>query len=328
VAALAAAVGVGVVAALARAELERRLAQRRSAQPLAPGRVASRLQRKTLKQLDLAIALLEGHGEEPPERTVHETRKALKRARALVRLQRDALGRKRFAREDATLRRAGRALAVARDAEVVVQALDALVQRHPRRLARSPAAAELRARLVAERQRTAAQTSAGAPARVEVLVELRAMRERVARWKPHAHERASARSGLQRIYRQGRRRWRRARRQQSSEALHQWRKRTKDLRYVAEMLRGEDPRQRERLQVLAQRADRLGETLGAEHDLALLAERVRLHRRCFKGEKPARRTLEREIAHQRERLRVRAWRLGERLYRRAPERFVRRALGA
>ncbi len=319
---------MGVVAALAKAELERRLARGRSPQRDHPRRAPSRLQRMTLQQLDLAVALLEGRGEAPPGRTVHETRKALKRARALVRLQRDALGRKRFAREDATLRHAGRALAVARDAEVVVQVLDALVQSHPRRLARSPAIAELRARLVAEREEAAAQTRAGAPARVEVLVELRAMRERVSCWKPRAGERASARSGLRRIYRQGQRRWRRARKEQSSEALHQWRKRTKDLRYVAEMLRGEDKRQRERLRRTARRADRLGETLGAEHDLALLAERVRLHRQCFKGEKPARRTLEREIAREREQLRVRAWRLGERLYRRAPGRFVRRALGA
>ena len=86
VVAAAVAVGVGVAAALAKAELQRRSARKQ------PAVSRSELKRITLQQLDLAIALLEGRGEVNAERTVHETRKALKRTRALVRLQQSALG--------------------------------------------------------------------------------------------------------------------------------------------------------------------------------------------------------------------------------------------
>ena len=154
------------------------------------------------------------------------------------------------------------------------------------------------------------------------------MRERLERWTPRKGDRKVARDGLRRLYRQGRQRGRRARKEQTSVALHQWRKRAKDLRYVAEMLEGRDKQRRRRLRRVARLADRLGETLGEEHDMALLAEQVRSNRDCFKGEKATRKALERHIARRRSRLRTRAWQLGERLYRRKPDRFVRRLLGA
>ncbi|HEY7960996.1 MAG TPA: CHAD domain-containing protein [Solirubrobacteraceae bacterium] len=312
-----AAIGLGVLAAaLARVELERRAAGKSRKRPRSPA-PRSKLQRMTIAQLDLAIALLQDNGPAPPERTVHETRKALKRARALVRLQRTELGRKRYARENAALRDAGRLLAGARDAEVVLDALDALIARHPDRLARSPGVSELRARLADERERARAHTERGGPARAGALAQLHAVRARLERAQPARRERKTARAGLRRIYREGRERRRRALRTPNSRALHEWRKRVKDLRYAAEMLK---------LRPLERAADRLGETLGEEHDLALLAERVRLHRDCLRGEKATRKTLVRLIARKRERLRRRALREGKRLYRRKPKRFVRRQL--
>src|SRR5262249_5763484 len=104
--------------------------------------------------------------------------------------------------------------------------------------------------------------------------------------------------GLGRIYRQGRRRQRRAARGDGDRArlMHMWRKRVKDLRYASEMLdrvdpaegrgaasRSRDTRWRKRRQGqgepngirrIARRADELGELLGDEHDLVLLATRV------------------------------------------------------
>jgi CHAD domain-containing protein len=319
-------VGAGVVAAV--------LARRRATGAVSdkqppPGRPSSKLMRKTLKQLDTAIALLEGRGSEPPAQTVHEARKALKRARALVRLQREALGGKRFRRTNAALRDAARALAGARDAEVIVEALDLLIERHPGPLAGSPATAAVRAAAVAERERSRMDTRQGAPARAAIVVQLQETRRALELWEPSLRgdasrrdardERKTTRSGLERIYREGRRRGRGARRADTSEALHQWRKRVKDLRYVAEALK---------LPGVAHQADRLGETIGEEHDLALLREHVRRNRRCFRGEQATRRALQKLIRARRRRLRRRAWRLGERLYSRKPRRFVRRTLGA
>jgi CHAD domain-containing protein len=316
-------VGVGVAAAaLAKVELKRR--RQREKPP-------SRLKRLTLEQIDLAMGLLEGQGrfprerngsphergQSPPERTIHETRKALKRARALVRLQRSALGRKRFRSANAALRKAGQRLATARDAEVVVDALDATIGRGPKRLARSVGVARLHLRLVEEREQAQAHTRHGAHMRGVVLGELQDVRRDLERWQPSQGDEKTAREGLHHIYRQGRRRGRRARKAGTSEALHDWRKRVKDLRYAAEMLE---------LRKLAKRADRLGETIGEEHDLWLLDKCLRGHRGCFKGDKAAGKELQRLIARRRARLRKRAFKLGKELYRQPPKRFVRRRL--
>jgi hypothetical protein len=154
--------------------------------------------------------------------------------------------------------------------------------------------------------------------------------------------------------------------------MHQWRKRVKDLRYAAEMLDRRDPdggeglgrskrgkrrrKQAERgkdvgyIRRLARQADELGELLGEEHDLAVLAERVRadgkpgdrhglgpdspsqsprLHARwvrgtASKGGSQTRKALLKLIARRRRRLRRRALSEGERLYRRRPKKFVGR----
>ncbi len=275
------------------------------------------------------------------EQAVHETRKALKRLRALLALLRPELGRKRYTRENAALRDCARHLAGARDAEVMVGTLDALVQRHPARLARSAAVRALRAQLHAEREAAAALAVRDPRVRGEVLGELRAVRARVERWELRERGFRSLAPGLERTYREGRVGLRTAhrgagggrggsgsgkRRRRNTEALHAWRKRVKDLRYVTETLdrggRGNGSSTYTRS--VARRADRLGEALGEEHDLALLEARVRERSRQFAGERGTRKRLLALIARRRRSLRKGALREGERLYRRKPRRFVRR----
>ena len=345
---IAASVVVGVGVALARSERARRAAKTRRArerrfaqlpgEPLGEG-----LRRMALGQLDLAIELLgdeemrarppgarppgpptayaAAHGP-PEERTIHETRKALKRLRALLRLLRKELGERRFAREYGILRDGARRLAGARDTEVMVGTLDALLQRHPRKLARHRAVIELRELLVTERAAATQRTLGDRAARGEVLYELTGLRERVQLWSlPERPGIAVVESDLRRMYRQGRRRHRRAEQVDPStpggaRALHEWRKRVKDLRYAAEMLD---------LRTIARDADALGELLGEEHDLALLAALLAPRGRGpFKGKrgKQARRALLKQIARRRRRLHKRALREGERLYRRKPKNFA------
>ncbi len=276
------------------------------------------------------------------EQTVHETRKALKRLRALLALLRPELGRRRYTRENAALRDCARHLAGARDAEVMVGTLDALVQRHPARLARSAAVRALRAQLHAEREAAAALAIRDPRVRGEVLGELRAVRARVERWDLRERGFRSLAPGLERTYREGRVGLRTARRgaggskrggggsakrrRRNAEALHAWRKRVKDLRYVAETLDrgGHGSGSSTYTRRVARRADRLGEALGEEHDLALLEARVRERSRYFAGERGTRKRLLRLIARRRRSLRRGALREGERLYRRKPRRFVRR----
>jgi CHAD domain-containing protein len=333
------AVGVGVGLVLVKTERDRRAATRgrRERRPslLRDESAAAGLRRVILGQLDLAIELLDNYPQRPggpiaarhidslqaaDEWTVHEIRKVLKRLRALMRLLRPRLGPKRFARENAALRDCGRRLAGARDAEVMLSTLDALCGRHPAKLAGSRGVERLRAQLRTERDRAAATAIRDPRLRGAVADDLRAVRERVAGWELTLRDAKLVGPGLERLYRQGRRDLRGARRHKDSEALHQWRKRVKDLRYVAETLdRGDRHVHR-----VARRADRLGETLGEEHDLALLARAVRRRPKHFAGDRPARKTLLKLIARRRAKLRRRALRDGERLYRRRPRAFVRR----
>jgi CHAD domain-containing protein len=355
---LAATALVRAGAALAKAERDRRCrAQRKRERQFAllPGeRAAEGLRRIALGQLDLVLELLEGEIDRmTAARTVHETRKALKRLRALVSLLEGELPEGEFERESAALRDAGRRLAAARDGEVMVSTLEQLLKRHPRRLGRRRSLATLHDRLAAERDQAAVSTLLGdSSARRELIGEIHALRSRVLQWRlAERPVMAVAEPGLRRIYRQGRRRYRRAGRAggAGTRAMHEWRKRVKDLRHAAEMLdrsgpgRGEHgrhgrrgrgrgrrarrDREAGRIRRIARRADALGEVLGEDHDLAVFAERVRTDSALVVG-RPARKTLLRLIARRRRQLRRRALRQGERIYQRRPKAFVARVRDA
>jgi hypothetical protein len=314
--------------AVAKGERDRRLARALRARErrfalLEGERPAYGFKRIAITQLDLAIELLDGEGERLGEQAVHDTRKALKRLRALVRLLREELGEQAFARENAALRDIARSLAGARDAEVMVDTLDGLLAGRERSLGRRPGVGRLHVQLVAERDRAAKDTLGDAASRGAALGELRAARARMAAWSlPDRDGVRLAEPGLERLYRQGRRRWRRARRTKPGDgtrALHLWRKRVKDLRYAAQVLG---------LSKLAKRADDLQERLGDEHDLALLAARVSAADGPLAGKgkrrRRTRKALLKQITRRRKRLRKQALREGKRLYERKPKRFSRR----
>lgn len=298
-----------------------------------------------LAQIDVACEELEGEESGAvSELAVHETRKALKRLRALLRLLAHRLPDGRFAHENAALRDLARRLAGARDAAVMLGTLDALIERHPRKLAARRGVIALRARLLAEHQRARRGMLADLDTRRQTLGELRAFRLRVLAWDLNAAEGVElAAPGLRRIYSQGRARYERAERGMGNRVrtMHEWRKRVKDLRYAAEMLELRDTppagsaaaAQGARsgtgeLRRLADRAERLGEVLGDEHDLAVLADSIRSRSargtpktdRIGRGSSQA---LLQLIARRRRKLRRRALREGERLYRRSPKRLER-----
>ncbi len=302
-----------------------------------------------LGQLDLAIELIDTAGEDASqEKAVHDTRKALKRLRALLGLLAEELGDAAFEREDATLREVAQRLSGARDAQVMLNTLDTLIERHPRKLGRG-GVAKLRRNLKAEHARMRRRALGDPQTRSEVLCELRALRCRVAAWRlPEQGGIELIERDLTSLYRQGRRRHRRlaSRKGLHTNAMHRWRKRVKDLRYTAEMLErrgsastagksaGRRSRQRAEqdarwLHSVATRADDLGELLGEDHDLAVFAQRLVTAQRRGKGHtwqvrRRTRKTLLGLIAKRRRQLRKRALRDGRRLYATKPRRFVRR----
>jgi CHAD domain-containing protein len=345
------AIGVGV--AVARAERERRASAKRRKRERRFGLYAGEptgagLRRIALGQIDVAAHTLRGDGAGTPDERVHEARKALKRLRALLRLLEDELGERAYERESAVVRDAGKRLSRARDAEVLLNTLDALIERQPKQLARRRGVQRLRAKLERERDdATAALLSDGSAsdgsASDGALAELLGLRARVATWQLPSDDRLGVvEPALARIYGKGRKRMRRAARasgeRSRGRSQHEWRKRVKDLRYVAEMLdraNGEardKPSKRARgnaafARKVAKRADDLGELLGADHDLMVLAERVRAEAGALgDAASPGRRSREallQVIERRRKRLRKRALRDGERLYARSPKRFVK-----
>jgi len=322
------AVGVGVVLAKAgrahHAERVRRRDRRfalRRREPLSDG-----LARVALGQIDLVLEVADGPKARTggiDEKSLHDMRKALKRLRALLRLLEKRLGPAAFEREDAALHGAAARLSEARDAEVLLATLDGLIKRNPSKLAGRRGVLRLRRQLLAAQSRTRVDELT----RAHVLIELREMRGRVALWRlPQRGGIELIEPGLKRCYRDGRRRYRRVARGKGEQvrAMHEWRKRVKELRYAAELLgrRG-----------LAGRADELGELLGEDHDLALLAERIRARPKRYAAERArvprkTRKLLLKLIGRRRRELRRRALREGKRLYRHAPKPFMARVRAA
>ncbi len=224
-----------------------------------------------LGELDAATEALRGG--ESPAKAVHTARKTFKRLRAIIRVAGGGLGEDVAARDNAALRDAGRRLAGARDAKVVVDTLDALLARAPEQL--DPVAvAPLRDLLVAEHAEAEALAAQDAGAIGAVLDELATVRADIARWQLGDEAAATLAAGLERLHRKGRKALRQADRESGearTEAMHDLRKRAKDLWHACELLEAAAP---ERLALLAARAHDLADLIGDDHDLAVLLERA------------------------------------------------------
>jgi CHAD domain-containing protein len=336
-----AALTIGV--ALARAGSDRRVEHRRRRDGklgLAPGEpLEEGLRRMAVAQAELAIDQLQGDG--GAIEAIHESRKAIKRIRTIVRMLESELGAGASKREQDALRGTAARLAGVRDAEVMLDTLELMVREHPRKLAGRKGVARLRARLIAKRELARREAGDGA-VRMLAAEDLHAFTLRAQSWPLHASPGIGAvEVGLRRVYRQGRRRFKRASGPQggSMRTMHQLRKRVKDVRYVAEALRREPGptavlhrsatakgarKQARWLTRLAGRADALGELLGEEHDLAVLGLWLESHEARKSAGAGTRRRLRKRIARRRGRLRRQALRDGRRLYGRHAGAFVAR----
>jgi CHAD domain-containing protein len=269
-------------------------------------------------QLDLAADQLAGKGEGDLDTAVHESRKAFKRVRALVRVARDAVGDEAYRRENVVFRDAGRRLSATRDAAVMVETLDDLTERYRDELP-DDAFSGLREALASEAAAASARLADDTGAVEEVQGALEAARRRVAGWPldddggPEMLE-----PGFERIYRRGRRALKAARKDAGTEQLHELRKRAKDLWHAAQILRPAAPKE---MKKLARRAHALSDLAGDDHDLAVLRAAAReRHATLAPGELAL---LEGLVARRRRRLQRKALARGRRLYARKPRRLAR-----
>lgn len=221
------------------------------------------VQRITCEELDGALAHLTGGDGSPTDDAVHEARKSLKRLRALLRLTRRGLGRDVAGRENAVLRHAGRLLSEVRDATVLLETFEGLVEQGESESVRR--ALQRHQRLV--RTRVLERGDAVTPA----VTDLHEVRDRVSRWPLDADGWVALEPGVRRAYRRGRKAMRRIGAETDEERWHDWRKRVKDVWYHLTLLQPADP---DRIGVLEAETHHLSDLLGDEHDLAVLRARV------------------------------------------------------
>lgn len=210
---------------------------------------------------------------------VHEARKSLRRARALVELLRPALGKETATQLTTRLRSARRGLAAARDGTVVVDALRAAWRARAKGDVPRPARkarADLRARLVARRDAElasldAAAVEAAAAALENVAADLgREERARLAALTAEDLDGAWAR-GLARLHRRALRATRVALEVPDDARLHAARRRWKELGYVVRWLAPAWPRV---IEAWSTEVDELGDLIGNLHDQAVLRSRL------------------------------------------------------
>jgi CHAD domain-containing protein len=227
---------------------------------------------RELRRLSRLMTSAAGRSAARRDDTVHEVRKSLKRLRALLRLLRHALGLAEYRRENLALRDAARPLAEVRDAKVFIGTIETVMGRRP---SRGPVARQLALvvdRLTAHHRALAERVLGTDHALEEAAAVLAAVGARAERWVLPEHEGWKLlKPGFERTYRRGQQAWRHARREGTSEALHEWRKEVKYFLYqlqIIELAWGAGER------TLARRLDRLADLLGEDHDLAVVAPMV------------------------------------------------------
>ncbi len=266
--------------------------------------LADEPRRIAVEQIDRALAEIEDTSL-PPETAVHQVRKRGKKLRGLLRLVREPLG-DAFRVEDHWYRDTGRLLGALRDA-----------YQSDRTLARLLGATGL-APGTSDESAAAWRDDAR-----EVLSacyqRLAQGRQRAAHWTIDETGFEMVRDGLAETYRQGRERMCIARQDPTADHFHAWRKSVKYHGYHLKLLRPVWPAP---LRAGYHEVQRLGEYLGDDHDLAVLA--LKLGSAEFVPAVKDSGRLQVRLEGEQQRLRHQALGLGERIYAEKTADFTRR----
>jgi CHAD domain-containing protein len=150
--------------------------------------------------------------------------------------------------------------------------------------------------------------------------DLDGLRKRVRRWPLRKDGYDCLEPGLRRSYRRGRRSQDEAYASLEDEALHEWRKRAKDLRYQVGLL---EPLWPEEMKGLEKTLHELTDRLGDDHDFADLRCALQGARGLASGVDGVTKLIE-LIDRRRSDLQAKARPLGARVYSEAPRKFSRR----
>ena len=261
-------------------------------------------------RLEPAVEALRHSSEAELDEVVYDVRKRCKRVRALLRVVRDGIGEDVYRRDNRALRDAARALSPLRDAAVLIEVHDEVV-----RAAGMPVAG-FRTTLVERHDEMCRQLVEGDTLR-SVGQGLATVVGRIEAWPVDTVGWDALGTGIERVYRRGRKAMAAAYDDPGTETFHRWRKRVKYLRHQLAFLEDVWP---EVIGGSAKAARTLADVLGDAHDLAVLGHTLAAEV-APNGESDA---LAEFLLARRRDLRARARPIGLRLYAEKPSRFVAR----
>ena len=273
--------------------------------------VSQAVHRLAHRRLEPALDALHACSDDDLDEVVHDVRKRCKRVRALLRLVRDDIGKDVYRQENRTLRDAARLLSPVRDAAVLVRVHDGVVQ------AGGMPEPGLRITLVERHRELRRQVSDGNTL-PKVRESLATVVARIETWPISDVGWDVLGTGLDRVYRRGRKAMAAAYEDPSTESFHSWRNRVKYLRHQLAFLEDLWP---DVIGGSAKCAHALTDVLGEEHDLAVLQRAAAAADVDPDGESGQ---FAEFIASRRELLRARARPIGLRLYAEKPSRFIAR----
>lgn len=245
---------------------------------------------------------------------VHETRKCLKRLRALLRLIRPAIGDATFRSENAHLREIGVMLSGARDRHVLIETVTKLEAASGHEGLADPV------RKLLTEQNGVQGDDVDAAAMKQALKELDQAHKRFARLRIPGRGFVAVGGGLEASYRKARRAFRDAYETQTDDAFHEWRKGAQQhWRHMVLLSRAWTDCMDARIA----EARQLSQLLGDDHDLAILAAFVRSERAAAIPEEQV--ALIENLARERQaRLRALSRPVGDRLFAEGPKALRRR----
>ena len=249
---------------------------------------------------------------------VHQVRKRFKKVRAALRLVRAELG-ETYAGENAWFRDSARTLSQVRDAEALIETLEALRERFGEELD-AAGFSTVRQALVERRERIAREEAGLEDRIVQLVRDLRSARRRAARWPLAADGFGALDEGLGLTYRRGRRALARAYEDPTLENFHEWRKRVKYHWYHIRLLRCVWPPVMDGYRTAVRR---LADLVGQIHDLDVLRQTLLGEPECFGAGtrlKPLLKLVDRRQAE----LEAEARPLGRRVFAEKPADFLRR----
>jgi CHAD domain-containing protein len=240
---------------------------------------------------------------------IHNARKEMKKARAVLELARSGISKKKFRRIEKRLEKASERLSAARDAEVIAQTLRDLARRSKGQL-QSACIRHMRVDLqhCSRKARKRLVNKGEADRAAEIL---RRVQKNFAGLKVDGKGWDVIGRGVRKAYDEGRAAHADASTNRSAEHFHEWRKAAKSLWYQITLL---EPMWPEQLDALAQELEILGECLGEDHDLFVLQCWLRERRRENKRSAKQLATLQHLIADRQRDLRTQALDIGKHFY--------------